>query len=305
MNDDLRDDTVERLIKLAGPRPAIPADVAARVKANVHNQWRAEVDARSRSRFIWALPLAAAIATAIILTITNRPSAPVTPWIIARVERVSGAAPLSKGQQIAARSEVATENGRASVRLADGTSVRIDDHSRVRFLTPHRIALQAGAVYVTAAHSGIRVETPYGVVRDIGTRFEVRLTKNLARVRVRDGVVIVGTHRATRGEQLAFQSPADVVAEKVRPWGFEWNWTNDVAPDFAIEGARVSDFIVWVANESGFDVLYDSDATRQRATRTTLHGSIGKLQPDVAAKAVLPTAGLHATIDEGVLTVRQ
>lgn len=309
MNDDLHDDrhedTVERLIKLAGPRPAVPIDIAARVKANVHDAWRAEVDKRSRARWIWTLPLAAAIATAVILTITNRPTAPATPWIVARIERVSGVNTLTTGQQIASRSTIDTANGRASVRLPDGTTVRIDDHSRVRFDTPHRIALQAGAVYITSAHSGLRVETPYGLVRDIGTRFEVRLTVNMARVRVRDGIVMVGAKRATRGQQLAFQTPAEVFADSARTWGTEWEWTNDVAPNFAIEGTRVSDFVNWVAGERGIDILYDSQATKARAERTTLHGSIASLRPDVAAKAILPTAGLHATIDDGVITVRQ
>lgn len=299
-------DEVERLIKLAGPRPAVPADVAERVKANVHAAWRAEVDARHRGRFLWTLPLAAAIATAVILTINREPAVSPATWIVARVERVSGAsASLAKGQSIAARSTIATNAERASVMLADGTSVRIDAHTAVRFDTPHRIALNSGAIYVSAAHSGLRVQTPHGVVRDIGTRFEVRVTAAATRVRVREGEVIVATHHAIRGQELDVTSNANVTTSPIATWGRDWEWTMDVAPSFNIEGVRVSQFLAWVGGESGFEIRYASKATEERAARATLHGSIGGLRPDVAADAILPTAGLRSRIDNGVLTVRE
>ena len=304
MSDELHDDAVARLIQIAGPRRAVPVDVAARVKANVHAAWRAEVDARTRGRFLWTLPLAAAIATAIILTITHQPVAPTRPWVVARIDRVSGASSLSAGAPIEARSSITTSNERASVRLPDGTSVRIDQHSRVRFDTPHRLAVESGAIYVVAARSGIRVQTPFGMVRDIGTRFEVRVTGGATRVRVRDGEVIAAARHLVRGEQLDAR-PGSAITSKVPTWGPDWEWTMDVAPRFAIEGARVSQFLDWVGSESGLEIRYDSPATAERAARTTLHGSMSDLRPDVAAVAILPTAGLRATVGEGVLTVRQ
>src|SRR4051812_40852828 len=119
----MNDDPVERLLKIAGPRPAVPAEVAARVRANVREAWRAEVDAR-RSPFIWTLPIAAAIATAITLTITRAPQTPVQPWVVAHVERVTGTVPgLVAGAAINARSTIGTASARASFRLPDGTSI--------------------------------------------------------------------------------------------------------------------------------------------------------------------------------------
>ena len=38
---DRDDETMERLLRLAGPRVPIPEDAAARVYANVHREWQA------------------------------------------------------------------------------------------------------------------------------------------------------------------------------------------------------------------------------------------------------------------------
>jgi ferric-dicitrate binding protein FerR (iron transport regulator) len=305
MNDDLRDDAVERLIRIAGPRPAVPADIAARVRANVHEAWRNEVGAgRTRSRFIWTLPLAAAIATAVILTINRTSSEPEQPWVVARIERVTGNAPqLTAGAAVNARSTITTAAARAAFRLADGTSIRIDEQSRVRFDTPHRIALESGALYVDAKHSGIRIETPFGIVRDVGTRFEVRVTADKARIRVRDGEIAVANHHARRGEQLDVMRNGDVATTDVPPFGGDWRWLMDLSPRFQLEGARVAEFLAWVSAESGMEVRYDSQATAHHAAETTMHGSVGDLRADVAADAILPTARMRASIRGGVLTV--
>ena len=305
MNDDLRDDTVERLIRIAGPRPAVPADVAARVRANVHQTWRAEVDARrTPSRFLWTLPLAAAIATAIILTMTRAPQTPVQPWVVAHVERVTGTAPgLVAGAPINARSTIGIASARASFRLPDGTSIRLDQNSRVRFDTPHRIALDRGAVYVDAKHSGIRIQTPFGIVCDVGTRFEVRVTDSAARVRVRDGEIAVASHHARRGEQLEVTRGGEVATTPIPPWGGEWDWMMELSPRFQLEGATVTEFLSWVGAESGLEVQFDSQQTAHHAASTTLHGSLGELRADVAAEAILPTARMNASVKRGVLTV--
>jgi len=235
MSDPNEDDTVARLIRTAGARPAVPSDVAARVRANVHDAWRSDVDTnRKRGRMIWTLPIAATIATAVILGVTNQSVRPPQPWVIAHVERVSGAGShLHAGDAIEARSTIATDANRASFTLADDTTIRVDEHSRVRFDTPHRIAVDAGAVYIATARSGIRVATPFGIVRDVGTRFEVRVTPDAARVRVRDGVVMVASHRAARGEALNVTA-GNVTTERIATWGGDWDWTMDLAPPFAL-----------------------------------------------------------------------
>src|SRR5258708_36594342 len=64
---DRPDDPIARLLKLAGPRPPVPRERAARVRDAVHSRWRTTVD-RDRRRSVVVL-IAAQIATAAALAV--------------------------------------------------------------------------------------------------------------------------------------------------------------------------------------------------------------------------------------------
>ena len=307
MNEDEKDEDVQRLLRLTGRRPPVPQEIEARVRSRVHEAWRSEVDAAAtegtRRRFIVALPLAAAAAIAFVLFV--RPSrqqiAPAAP--IARIERAVGDVRVPAA--LVPLSAIATGDGRAAIRMSDGTSVRVDSRTRLRLDDARTFTLASGAIYIDTARSGVRVRTPFGIIRDIGTKFEVRVRDAGARVRVRDGEVAIGKHHARRGEQLDVGRGGSVSTDRIMTWGDDWSWVNDVAPPFAVEGKRVAEFVIWFASESGMEVRYDSQPTSRKAATAVLHGSIGNLGPVAAAEAVLPAAGLRADVKNGVLTVRQ
>ena len=308
MNEHEPIDDVESIVRSAGRRPPVPAEIAERVRANVHQSWRAEADARrTRRRFMYAFPLAAAAAIALVvlyLRPESRQDVRPAPVQVATVERVTGATTLSVGQAILTSSEVATGSGRAALRMSDGTSVRVDQQTRLRVDALRQLTLQSGAIYVDTASSGIRIHTPFGVVRDVGTRFEVRVTEKSARIRVREGEVIVNDRSAHRGEQLDLAPGGAIAMSRIATWGDDWGWLNDIAPVFAVDGKRVAEFLSWVSNESGMEVRYENDATAKKAADVVLHGSIGTLRPVAAADSVLPAAGLRGDAKDGVLTVR-
>ena len=305
MNDSEKDEDVQRLLRMSGRRPAVPQDAEARVRSRVHEAWRSEVDAAAtRRRFIIALPLAAAAAIAVILFVLPSRQPAIAPAVtIATIERAVGDAHFPRA--LVASSEIATGDGRAAIRMTNGTSIRIDSQTRLRLDDARTFTLRSGAIYVDTARSGVRVRTPFGIVRDIGTKFEVRVRDTGARVRVRDGQVAVGDHRARRGEQLEVAKGGAVATDRITTWGDDWSWVNDVAPPFVVEGKRVAEFVVWFAAESGMEVRYDSQPTSRKAATAILHGSIGNLGPVAAAESVLPAAGLRADVKNGVMTVRQ
>ena len=303
----MNEQQLEQLLRLAGPRPPVPPERAARAKASVREAWAAEVQRRRfQRRVLWSAPLAAAAMLAIIYLLIPRPRfAPVAPPTIATVERVVGSASVSMGARVPLHAVVTTaDDGRVAFRLGDGTSLRIDHRSQVRFDAPRRFVLDRGAIYISTKSSSVEVVTPFGVVRDVGTAFEVRLGSDAARVRVRDGEVVVGAHRAGKGEQLVVGARG-IEASRIATWGGEWEWTSSVAPPFALDGKQVTAFLAWVSSEGGVDVRFDSPLTARKAAATTLHGSITGVPPLDAAEAVLPTAGMRATFDRGVLTVSQ
>src|SRR5512137_2132755 len=91
------EDTVERLVRLASPGPAIPADGAARVKAVLRPQWRREVRARSvRRGVVWAgAGLAAAATLAVAVTTTSWLHRPSLREPVATLTAVAGAVEVS------------------------------------------------------------------------------------------------------------------------------------------------------------------------------------------------------------------
>jgi ferric-dicitrate binding protein FerR (iron transport regulator) len=304
---------IEQLMQQAGRRPAVPEDIKARVRANVRDAWKTEVDARrTRRRFMVAAPLAAAASIAVVVMFLQ-PKPPIAPVVlvpmVATFERVIGDVRIGNAEgketaRILAGSDVSTRDGRAAIRMGDGTSVRVDKETRVRLDGVRQLVLDGGAIYIDTAHSGMSVRTPFGIVRDVGTKFEIRVTASTVRVRVRDGEVAIGEHHAHRGEQLDIRT-GHVTMSRITTWGDDWAWLNDIAPGFAVEGRRVAEFVTWFAAETGMDVRYDSTETSRKAADAVLHGSIGTLRPVAAADAVLPTAGLRADVKDGVMTIRR
>jgi len=299
----LSDESVERLLRIASEQPAVPSDAEARVRAAVHQAWQQEVATRRFRRRVWtmsSLAAAAAIAVVVILmphpTVMPPPAAPA-----AKLERSFGTVHVraaNGGTEI-----VTAADGRASFRLDSGTEFRIDRNSRVVLVSGTAFTVDRGAVYIATAERGVEVRTRFGVARDIGTRFEVRLDGDTELVRVREGIVAFeDLARVSAGEQLQIRS-GTVSKSAIAPHAEEWSWTESVAPLFTIEGQSVASFVAWVASESGLRVQYESNELRLRAQRTTLHGTIGELAPAVACATILPTAGMRCTAAKGVLHI--
>ena len=85
----------------------------------------------------------------------------------------------------------------------------------------------------------IEVETPQGTVRDIGTRFEVRVSDESLRVRVRDGVVSVTGGSAARAARAGTELTVTSVAIVERPFDIsdaDWSWITRAGPTFVLEG---------------------------------------------------------------------
>jgi ferric-dicitrate binding protein FerR (iron transport regulator) len=298
--NQLSDEAVDRLLRIASEQPPVPADAAARVRAAVHQTWQQDVSRRRFQRRAYTFgSLAAAAAIAVVLFLMPQ-RATIPAAAVARLERSVGGVHVN-GSQI----ETA-EDGRATFVLADGTRFRLDHNSRLTLGDTKMMTLDRGAIYIESAESGLEVHTKLGVARDIGTRFEVRVSDGGESVRVRDGIVDFThrgkVHRVIAGQALAI-STLDVVTLPLTSYDDSWDWTGTIAPPFSIEGRSVSSFASWVSSETGMTVRYASPELQLRAQRTTLHGSIGDLTPSVACREILPTAGLHCTSKRGVITI--
>jgi ferric-dicitrate binding protein FerR (iron transport regulator) len=226
--------------------------------------------------------------------------------------RVAGGevdASLVPGDLIRLRDELSTGlDGGAAVGMASGVELRLDRRSSVRIRSSELIELRQGRVYVdtSRAHGGasLAVDTRYGIVRDLGTRFEVSDGGTLVSVRVRDGAIEIERdgerHVAAAGTELTLTDDGKAVASDIDVWGDEWQWIIDTTSGFSLENASLGEFLDWVEGETGWTVEIDaSSADELRASR--LHGSVEGLTVHDALDLVLTSTGLEGERTDGHL----
>jgi len=314
------DDTAP-LLRLAGARPVAPADATARVRAAALAQWRATVALRRRRRTLYAV---ASVAAVLVLALaigpavwrTGRDSVTGGP-AVATLARASGAIlmdgspPLAEGAPLRSGATLTTAPGaRALLRLAAGPSIRIDADARVRLAGGASLALDRGAIYVDsgpgAGPEGVEVRTGLGTVRDIGTRFEVRLNGGL-RVTVREGSARVEregrVHEAGAGNRVTVAEDGTVAAGPAPMHGPEWEWILAVSPPFELEGSTLAGYLEWVTRETGLRVEFEPASLGPGAARIVLHGTVARMRPDETLAAVLPTCGLRHRLTDGAIVI--
>jgi ferric-dicitrate binding protein FerR (iron transport regulator) len=195
--------------------------------------------------------------------------------------------------------------------MANGATLRVNERTSVLIESPSVVAVEEGAVYIdTQGASGdaaIEVRTVLGVIRDIGTQFEVDVTERRTRVRVRDGEVVLTRNRvetrAGRGTQLVAAADG-VTSSSVPVFGAEWEWLGRLPSSFDLSAHTLMEFLTWVARETGYTVAFESLDLAEKAGRMTVKGSVDGLTPDEALEAVLPATGLEYGVTNGRVTIR-
>lgn len=253
---------------------------------------------------------------------------PVAVWEMAlgtvAVAPVDGAAPASlltarPGEPIHAGSTITTTGlgaggapSRAALRLAGGQSMRLDAGTRVRVASATRFTLERGAVYFDAAGgAALEVRTTLGVVRDVGTQFEVRWLEedgeSTLRVRVREGAVILEgdsrSRHAVGGEELTLAADGSARRGESPIFGSQWDWVVDTATAPDLVDQPLQAFLDWASREGGWKVRFADDATATAAARTVLHGELEGLSLREASRVVFSGSGLDYRLERGALIV--
>jgi hypothetical protein len=312
MTDEERDGIAE-LIARAGARPAPPEQVRAAVFSAVEREWGQAVATRRGRRLRRTLLVAsiatAAVAIGVVLSIRRESpgGANIATFLAAQgpveIRNRASDAPLVVGESVRVGERVTTRSaGRALFSVA-GVSLRVGGDSDVTFERAGQLRLASGRLYVDSgparpvaaadARPSLDILTPLGSVRHVGTQFEVLVRADGVRVRVRDGTVDVNSPHAvvTLGstDELAIGSNGAVARTSVTPYSGEWSWTNDLGPEFLIEGRSFDEFLQWYAHESGRRLEFKTPAVHTAAVATRLSGSIVGLRPDDALAAVAAT----------------
>ena len=116
----------------------------------------------------------------------------------------------------------------------------------------------------------LRIETPAGAVRHVGTQFQVQRDRRHDRVRVREGRVLL-TRAAgaptdiAAGDELRVSGASIEWRRGLPSFGADWEWPAGIAPALEIENRPLAEFLAWMAREHGWQVRYADETLQQRA----------------------------------------
>jgi ferric-dicitrate binding protein FerR (iron transport regulator) len=313
------EDQIGELLRLAGRRRVPDGDEMKKAREAAHAEWTLAVHHRTwRSRWrVLAGSVIAAAACVLAAWAWMRPTRVPTPVIVAPIEiatlqRITGTIEITSkdlgprkvrepGVRVKVGDRIAVlDDSRAAFVLASGIAVRLDRGSVAIVEAHDRLALERGAAYIDSGreggHASLRIETSLGVIRHLGTQFEVRVAAASVRVRVREGSIALeraGSRLVgSAGEALTVSDGKPPERERIATTGAEWAWIAELAEPFTLEGATVKSFLDWIGREEGWQWRIEDPALRARADRIVLHGSIEGLTPAEALDVVLPASGL-------------
>jgi ferric-dicitrate binding protein FerR (iron transport regulator) len=309
---------------LRQPRPApIDAARAARIRAAVHAAWKDAADGtRSWKRSV-AIAAAAVLVFALALTVANRqrergasPSAaPIATALFVTSEVVfqdAGQARAGRvGEALRPGTRITTNGGHAAIVLANGVELRLDSNTDITLATEGSMSLARGALYLDSSHrSGppdtVAIVARGTVIRDIGTRYEVRLSDQELRVRVRDGRVEVasafGTREADGGGQLRVTS-SGILSGRASTSGADWDWIVRAIRPPQLEGRPLPEFLAWAEREGGRPIRFADPALERANAATIVYGAIERLTVEEALDVVLASCGLARRTDDDVITI--
>ncbi len=315
----MNDQDLERLLKSVGPRELPPAEVERAVRERLHGDWQALLrENRQRRNRRGAFALAAGLVAAafglwIASTQSAGPPAAVGTLAVAvgevreRSGWLSGWRMMGDGDVVVAGRTLETgTDGRAAIALPGGMSLRVDRDTRIAMVDSSRLRLERGALYLDsgsgqARTAQLRVETPTGTVRHVGTQYELRLLDAGVQLRVREGRVEFRSptglvEHGQSGEQLVIFRDGRVQRGEAPRAGPSWDWIADATPELDLEGMSLTRFLAWAGRELGFAVTFAPAISEAELASVIVHGSTSGLTPAEALRAVFTTTSFEATI---------
>jgi ferric-dicitrate binding protein FerR (iron transport regulator) len=315
----MNDQDLERLLKSVGPRELPPADVERAVREQLHDDWQAMLrENRQRRNRRGAFALAASLVAAtfglwIASTQSAGPPAAVGTLAVAvgevreRSGWLSGWRVMGDGDVVVAGRTLETgTDGRAAIALPGGMSLRVDRDTRIALVDSSRLRLERGTLYLDsgsgqARTAQLRVETPTGTVRHVGTQYELRLLDAGVQLRVREGRVEFRSptglvEHGQSGEQLVIFRDGRVQRGEAPRAGPSWDWIADATPELDLEGMSLTRFLAWAGRELGFAVTFAPAISEAELASVIVHGSTSGLTPAEALRAVFATTSFEATI---------
>ncbi len=312
-------DDVAAVVRAAGRRPTPPAGAYEQVLEVATAAWEQKVSQRRR-RVTWSRMAAGVAVVAVSLAVWLGVGGDLSRAPAATVMVTQGDAQWLQGDSwqglnvnatVAARTNLMTgDTGAIALQLETGVQLRVAADTRLTVLNADTIELLAGRVYVDSDRyslgGDLRLLTPFGEVRDIGTQFQVDVNDQWLRVRIREGqVFITDTNMRVDGgvgEEIQVDRERNIERIAFPINGPEWGWAEALAKPFA--GGSLKDFLVWIARETGYVLEFDDRRTERLAATVKVSGNTAGFTLEEALAAQKPTApSFDYEIRDGVIRV--
>ena len=301
-------DDLQALLSDAGARPQPSSAAAQAAFAELRAEWHAKAAAHRKQRQrrrLTVMSAAAVVVLAVFTTISWQPLQNPS-W---GVELASGDVTID-GQPISGtrgaathtldlqQGDVLSTRTAARLTLPSGTDLRLAAGSSVRWLNENSLYLSAGSAYVDTKNvSSFDIQTEFGHVRDIGTRYMVVLETGSMSVAVREGAAriesVFGTDTALAAAQHAAVVHIDrsgVQSKREPASAARWDWIHAVAPGYA--DRRVPGLLEAIGKDLGKRVDYSSHGVQAAVANATVQGSLAGMPPREALLLVTRSAGL-------------
>lgn len=312
-------DAVESLLEHAEPRPAPPPQMKADVRAAVQSEWAAVSGRRRRWQVGRNVALAASVLLAVVFAFTSLQQTSVPAIEVALLDQSTGTIRLHSNESGTIAEDTSTlfagqtlqtgSDSAAGLAWAGGGSLRVDEQTRIEFISSSEVFLHNGRVYFDSFGTGdggnFAVRTEHGLVTHIGTQYMTETIDSGIVVSVREGEVLVaGTaHDQTvrRGQRAELTGSSRPVLTNTSGVGDDWAWAESVSPSISVDGMSAFDFLQWVGRETGYSIHFTSEAVNELVRSTELKGSVDA-DPRTELRLRMLTMDLNAQFDtEGVV----
>lgn len=325
------DRAVEDILRNAPPRPVPSAEHVAAAREAVGARWRTVTGRRRRRRRLLAYAVAATVLLAVALGVDTLRVPSALPAHVATIDRTTGSIYLLGEHStlhetrdltdlLSGQTLVTGRDSRAAISWSRGGALRIDENSRVEFVSPDEVWLHSGRIYVDSqplppqagitqsSIAGFAVQTAAGTVSHVGTQYMTAIDANALTVSVREGQVNVAGKfvdaSAAAGQQVVLSGNGRPVYTNIGTHGESWLWIEKMVPEVDLDQRSAHEFIRWAGRETGLEVRFSSRPVEELARRTQMIGTIAT-EPRVALQTLLQTTDLQANIEDGQIIVSE
>ena len=200
------------------------------------------------------------------------------------------------------------EDSFASIVFSDQSELRINQNTILKVDGLENIQLASGEVYFdadNAIQSHMKINTDFGSITHIGTRYAVKVKNNELQVAVRNGKVNLEKNNDQQiidgGNKISMSSSGAITKSTIQRHDPSWNWATKASQPFEGQNKTLHDYIVWFAHENGYEVDWNNNESGTSLVR--LSGKLPNVDSIQQISAVFTTTKYNYKIDDGLLRI--